>query len=70
MKEIRGPPQLWQAKFMKNLKPRARDEKIRFKFPSVSNSEWKINLSIFSGISVKDDSLTLALLFTKVKVID
>ena len=70
MKAMRGPPQLWQTNALNNLKPIARDQKIRFKFPNVSNGKWKIDLSFFSGISGRDDSLTLALLFTKVKIID
>ena len=47
MKAMRGPPELWQTNVMNNLKPRERDQEIRFKFPHISIGEWKINFSIF-----------------------
>ena len=54
---------------MNNFKPRARDQIIRFKFPNFSNGEWN-QKAFFSDMSEKDDFLTLALLFTRVKIID
>ena len=47
MKAIRSAPKLWQTNFMYNLKPRACDQIIRFKFPYVSDDEWNCSKSVF-----------------------
>ena len=69
MKAIKSAPQLWQTNFMYSLKPRTRDQTIRFKFPYVSSGTDQ-KAFFFPEISEKGNVLTLALLYTRVKKID